>query len=159
MGRLVWATMAIGVLVAAASGSVRADVLLSGPDSNDGTYSTAALSMLATSSDTVNDSGSGLTGISARGLLGGANASSPSSPVYGGITTSTPAGDNGKNAIFRCYLLATNGSGAQSVVSVGEIDPNFGGTAATPVFIAFQATGGGLLGALGSSYPAPRAAI
>jgi hypothetical protein len=153
MRRLVWATMAIGVMVAAASGSVRADVLLSGPDSNDGTYSTTALSLLATSGDTVNDSGSGLTGISVWGLLGGANASSPTSPVYGAITTSTPAGDNGKNAIFRYYLLATNGSGAQSVVSLGEIDPNFGGTAATPAFIAFQATGGGLLGAPGLVVP------
>ena len=87
MRRLVWATMAIGVMVAAASGSVRADVVLSGPDSNDGTYSTAALSALATSGDTVNDSGSGLTGISVWGLLGGANASGPTSPVYGGITS------------------------------------------------------------------------
>jgi PEP-CTERM motif len=34
---------------------------------------------------------------------------------------------------------------AKSVVSLGEIDPRFGGTAAVPAFVAFQSTGGGLL--------------
>jgi hypothetical protein len=134
----------IGVLTAAASGQARADVVLSGPDSNAGSYSTSALASVATSSDTV--SADGLTGISLWGLLGGASASSPTSAVYGDITTSTPAGDNGKNAILRYYLLASGGS-QQSAVSLGEIDPAFGGTAPTPAFVAFQHTGGGLLAA------------
>lgn len=131
-------------LLAAAHGHAQT-VVLSGPDSNDSTYSTNQLGQFATVSDTVNSGG--LTGISLWGLLGGANAASSTSPNYGAITTSTPAGDNGKNAILRYYLLATGPGGQQSVLSLGEIDPNFGGTAALPDFVAYQATGGGLLGA------------
>ncbi len=133
----------IGVLTATAGGQAWADVVLSGPDSNALTYSTAALSAAATSGDTV--SSGGVTGISLWGLLGGANAASSTSPTYGDITTSTPSGDNGKNAILRYYLLATSADGRESVVSLGEIDPNFGGTAATADFIAFRNTGSTLL--------------
>jgi hypothetical protein len=79
-------------------------------------------------------------------LLGGANAASPTSPTYGAITTSTPNGANGKNAILRYYLLGTGAGGQRSVVSLGEIDPNFGGTAAVAPFVAFQ-NGGELLAA------------
>src|ERR1700731_3368918 len=110
-----------GLLTASLTPHTWADVVLSGPDSNDGSYSTAALSAAATGGDTVN--AGGLTGISLWGFLGGANASSPTSPVYGAITTSTPNGQNGKNAILRYYLVATNGTGQQSVLSLGEIDP------------------------------------
>jgi hypothetical protein len=126
---------AFTVGVAVSSGlDARADTLnLIGPTSTAGIYSTSALAADANSSDTV-DSG-GLTGISLWGLLGGAN---------GNITTSTPAGDNGKNAILRYYLVGTGG-GAQSVVSLGEINPNFGGTSTTPAFVAFKNTGGSLL--------------
>jgi hypothetical protein len=134
---------ALGVLAAAAAGQARADVLLSGPDSNDGSYSTSALQIAANTGDTV--SSGGLTGISLWGLLGGANSATPISPIYGDITTNTPSGDNGKNAIFRYYLLATGLGGKQSVISLGEIDPRFGGTAAVPAFVAFQSTGSGLL--------------
>ena len=147
MAHLIRTLAIVGAIAAGLGSEAQADVSLSGPDSNDGTYSSSSLSALATSSDTVTDSGTGLTGFSVWGLLGGAAASGPSSPTYGAITTSTSAGDNGKNAILRYYLLATGAGGAQSVVSLGEIDPSFGGTASTPAFIAFQATGGGLLGA------------
>src|SRR6266404_4907363 len=41
-----------------------------------------------------------VTGYSLWGLLGGANASNPNSPIYGAITTTTPAGDNAKTAIL-----------------------------------------------------------
>jgi hypothetical protein len=133
----------LGVLAAAVAGQARADVLLSGPDSNDGSYSPSALLIAANTGDTV--SSGGLTGISVWGLLGGANNATPTSPTYGDITTSTPSGDNGKNAIFRYYLLATGLGGQQSVISLGEIDPRFGGTAAVPAFVAFQSTGSGLL--------------
>jgi hypothetical protein len=134
-------TMALaGLLLIAQAGAGKADVVLSGPDSNDGSYSTSALSGAATAGDTF--TADGFTGISLWGLLGGANSSSPTSPTYGAITTSTPVGDNGKNAILRYYLLATGGSGATSVISLGEIDPNFGGTAAVPAFVAFQTAGG-----------------
>jgi hypothetical protein len=129
-----------GALATTTAGPARADVLLSGPDSNDGSYSTAALASAATGGDTV--SSGGLTGISLWGLLGGANSSSSTSPTYGDITTSTPSGDNNKNAIFRYYLLATGAGGQQSIISLGEIDPNFGGTAPVPAFVAFQGSGG-----------------
>ena len=124
-----------GVLATAAAGQARADVLLLGPDSNDGSYSTAELSSAATIGDTV--SSGGLTGISLWGLLGGANSASSTSPTYGDITTNTPSGDNNKNAIFRYYLLATGAGWQQSIISLGEIDPNFGGTAPVPAFVAF----------------------
>lgn len=130
-------------------GDAGAQVTLSGPTSQAGTYSTAALAADATASDTV--SYGGFTGITLWGLLGGANASSPTSPNYGAITTSTPAGDNGKNAILRYYVVGTGSGGAQSAVSLGQIDPSFGGTtgptgnAPAAPFVAFQTTGGSLL--------------
>lgn len=136
---------ALGLLAAGTGGQALADVVLSGPDGNDGRYSTSGLAGVATAGDTVNNGT--VTGISLWGLLGGASGASPTSPSYGAITTSTPAGDNGKNAILHYYLLATGTGGQQSVVSLGEVDPSFGGTAAEPAFVAFQATGGGLLSA------------
>jgi hypothetical protein len=132
-----------GLLAAITGGQALADVVLAGPDSNAGDYSTAALAGAATPSDKV--SSGGLTGISLWGLLGGAPATSPTSPIYGDITTTTPAGDNGKNAIFHYFLLATGSGGQQSVVSLGEIDPSFGGTAPIPAFVAYQNTGSTLL--------------
>jgi hypothetical protein len=135
---------AAALAAAIVAGKVEAGVMfLSGPDSNAGTYSSADLAGLATGSDTVTSDG--LTGISLWGLLAGANSSSPTSPIYGGITTSTPAGDNGKNAILRYYLLATGSGGAQSVISLGEIDPNFGGTAPIPALVAFKDSSNNLL--------------
>jgi hypothetical protein len=134
---------AAGMIAAAMGGPAWADVVLSGPDSNDGRSSAATLAADATADDTV--SSGGLTGVSVWGLLGGANASSPSSPVYGGISTSTLAGDNGKNAILRYYLLGTGANGQQSVVSLGEIDPNFGGGSSNQSFIAFGNASGDTL--------------
>ena len=78
-----------------------------------------------------------VTGYSLWGLLGGANASNPNSPIYGAITTTTPAGDNAKNAILRYYVLATGSSGIQSLTSLGEINPNFSGSA-TPDLVTFS---------------------
>jgi hypothetical protein len=140
-----WVIAVIGSVMSLAGGAARADVMLSGPDGNDGSYSTAALAGLANVSDTVGYGG--LTGISLWGLLGGADASSPTAPIYGAITTSTPPGDNGKNAILRYYLVAAGGNGAQSVVSLGEIDPSFGGTAPVSAFVAFAGAGNALLAA------------
>jgi hypothetical protein len=117
-----------------------AEVIVSGPTSNAGSYSTSDLAALVNSGDTVIFGG--FTGISVWGLLGGQDASNPLSPVYGGITTSTPVGDNGKNAILRYYVLGMGG-GASSAVSLGQIDPTFGGTTLAPSlpFVAFQVTG------------------
>jgi hypothetical protein len=143
MKRLAQTASVMSLMAAVATGQARADVMLSGTDANDGSYSTAALAAMATGADTV--SAGGLTGISLWGFLGGANSASPTSPTYGAITTTAPAGDNGKNAILRYYLVGGNGAGQNSVVSLGEIDPSFGGTAAEPAFVAFERTGGGLL--------------
>src|SRR5262249_20287960 len=130
-GILITAVVAAGLTVAGGE-SVRADVLLSGPDANAGSYSTSALAGIANASDTVTYNG--LVGISWWGFLGGGNAATPTSPNYGAITTSTPAGDNAKNSILRYYLLAGSGSGSYSAVSLGKINPSFGGTAAAPAF-------------------------
>jgi len=58
--------------------------------------------------------------------------------LVGGVTASTPAGDNSKNAILRYYVVATGSSGT-SVFSLGEIDPAFGGTGPAP-YIANNGT-------------------
>ena len=116
--------------------AARADpiIMLSGPTSNAGTIdlSTAPpgpYGGLVTAG--------GVTGYSLWGLLGGANASNPNSPIYGAITTTTPPSDNGKNAILRYYVLATGTNGSQSLISLGEIDPNFSGSA-TPDVVTFS---------------------
>ncbi len=142
MKRTICALSVIGLM--AAAGEARADVVLTGPDANAGSYSTSALAGVANGGDTV--SSGGLTGVTLWGLLGGANSATAFTPTYGAITTSTPNGANNKNAILRYYLLGTNAGGQRSVVSLGEIDPNFGGTAAVAPFVAFQ-NGGGLLAA------------
>ena len=141
--RIAGAAALATTILSAVTGPAAADIILSGPSSNAGTYSSTELAELATASDTVMSDG--LTGITLWGLLGGANSSSPLSPIYGGITTSTPVGYNGKNAILRYYLLATGSGGTQSVISLGEIDPSFGGTAPIPAFVAFKDSGSSML--------------
>ncbi len=78
----------------------------------------------------------GLTGIPVWSLLGG-NPSGLSD-----VITSTPTGDNAKNAILRSYLLATTITGVQSIISLGEIDPFFGGTGSVQNFIAISGSDG-----------------
>jgi len=108
-------------------------ITLSGPTSNAGAINLSTADGQYGGLVTVGDT----TGYSLWGLLGGANASSPISPIYGAITTSTPAGYNGKNAILRYYVLATSSNGTQSLVSLGEIDPNFSGSA-NPDLVTFS---------------------
>lgn len=115
---------------AALATTVKADVILSGPTSHAGTYSTALLDEFATSNPTDDVSYNGFAGVSLWGLLGGST----------GITTTTPPGDNSKNAILRYYVIGSGG-GSISVVSAGEINPSFGGTQATPTFIAYASNG------------------
>ncbi len=131
-----------GLLLAALNIHAKADVVLGGPDSLDGSYSPM---QLQTEAGATTVSSGGLTGISLWNFLGGANATTAAPAIYGAITTSTPAGDNGSNAILRYYLVATDVTGQKSVVSLGEVDPRFGGTSSPAPFVAFQATGGSLL--------------
>jgi len=94
-----------------------------------GTYTIQQLSDVGNQVGIV--SADGFTGVSLWGLLGG-NATGTASDVV----TSTPPGDNGKNAILRYFVLATSAGGSPSIVSLGEIDPFCGGTSVTPDFVA-----------------------
>jgi len=87
-------------------------ITLTGPTSNAGTIDLSMADGQYGGPVTVGS----VTGYSLWGLLGT-------------ITTTTPAGDNGKNAILRYYVLATGANGDQSLISLGEIDPNFSGSA------------------------------
>jgi hypothetical protein len=130
------AVLSAGITMLLGAGAHADSVTLVGPTSAAGTYSSSALAADAAANPTTIVNFGGLTGISLWGLLGGAN---------GDITTTTPAGDNGKNAILRDYVIATGSDGTQSVVSLGEINPAFGGTAAAQAFIVYQTSGGSLL--------------
>jgi hypothetical protein len=116
--------LALGTASVALSGQsalAQADVTLSGPDTNAGTLNLSP-------GDTY----------SLWGLLGGSTTSTTTTNpdgsttmTYGDISVTTPAGDNSKNSILHDYLLATNSSGQRSLVSLGEIDPNFVGSTAS----------------------------
>ena len=99
-----------------------------------GTYSLAQLGAVGSVVGTVTENGN--TGIPLWSLLGG-NSSGNSD-----VITSTPSADNSKNAILRSYILATSVTGTQSLLSLGEIDPFFGGTGQVPDFISFSAADG-----------------
>jgi hypothetical protein len=135
---IIAAAVAVGALVSAAQAG---SITLTGPTTKSGTYSPSDLATIGSANPSLVVTNGGLTGISLWGLLGGATASSPTSPVYGSITTSTPPGHNGKNSILRYYVVGLGTDGSQSVVSGGQIDPSFGATG-TPVFVAYQNSGG-----------------
>jgi len=127
------------------SGNAKADsITLSGPTSQSGTYSSQQLQSQATPSDTITFGE--LTGISLWGLLGraspGAVIPNPDGPgtirTYGAITTFNPAGSNANpNYDLRYFVVGTGSSGATSVVSLGQIDPNFVGTGQPTPFVAY----------------------
>jgi hypothetical protein len=139
MKQAFWLVASSALLATAFGFQAKADLVLGGPDSTDGSYSTARLAATANPGDT--KSAAGFTGISVWGLLGGATPASGSPGVYGAITTA-PGGSNPKNTILRYYLVATGGSGQQSVVSLGEIDPTFGNGPSVNAFVAYRNTGG-----------------
>jgi hypothetical protein len=149
MTRLIRRSFTLAALLAATGGPSWADVILSGSDTLDGSYSPAALAAETTASDAVTVGGN--TGISLWGAIGGSttgvsvtNGNGSNTTTYGGIVTSSPAGTNSKNAILHYYALATNGAGRASIVSLGEIDPFFGGTGATPIYLQYGTTVGGV---------------
>lgn len=137
-----------GMLLALHSVSGAGTLILTGPTGNAGTYSSQDLSSLATPGNTVTSGG--LTGISLWGLLGGAaggsvttNPDGSTTKAYGAITTVNPAGANSNsNYDLRYYVVGTGNNGATSVVSLGQIDPNFAGPGQPKPFIAFQDAGG-----------------
>jgi hypothetical protein len=127
------ATVAIGMVYASSTASADVVITLTGPTSNVGTIDLSTADGQYGGLVTVGS----VSGYSLWGLLGGAPASNPNSPTYGAITTSTPLGYNGKNSILRYYVLATSASGSQSLVSLGEIDPTFTGSA-NPDLVTFS---------------------
>ena len=133
--------LVFGMMCVPSAANANAIVTLSGPTSNAGTIdlSTAPPAQYG-GLVTVGS----VTGYSLWGLLGGANASNPNSPIYGAITTTTPAGDNAKNAILRYYVLATGNTGSQSLISLGEIDPNLSGSA-TPDLVTVSGNAAALV--------------
>src|SRR5262245_40646081 len=127
------------------SASAEADSLtLTGPTSNQGTYSSAQLQAMAVPGNTVTVGD--LTGISLWGLIGGAAQTAvmpnPTGPGtirnYGAITTFNPAGANSNpNYDLRYFVVGTSSSGATSVVTLGQINPNFVGTGQPTPFVAY----------------------
>lgn len=147
MSALRVAAWAAGIALVSCGGAGADSVTLSGPDGNDGTYSVQSLQSMANAGDTVTSGG--LTGISLWGLLGGADTTTSSTNAagttknYGQITTFNPTGANSNsNYDLRYYVVGTGSNGATSVVSVGQIDPNFVGSSQPTPFIAFKDSGG-----------------
>jgi PEP-CTERM motif len=119
-------------LALAASGTAAADPLtLSGLLTNAGTSDTIAqLEAFSPTQETltINGSTDSYVGVSLWTLFGGNGGASNVETVGGG-----------NNPILRDYVLAT-GAGGQSIVSIGEIDPFFGGTG-QPYLVAYQKNG------------------
>jgi hypothetical protein len=100
--------------------SGRAIITLTGPTSNAGTIDLSSADGQFGGLITAG----GVMGYSLWGMLGT-------------VTTTTPAADNGKNAILRYYVLATGANGSQSLISLGEINPTFSGSA-NPDLVTFS---------------------
>ena len=75
--------------------------------------------------------GDTFTGLNLWSLLGGNST---------GTTSNITTVGGGNNPILRNYILATGGGGKTSLLSVGEIDPFFGGTG-LPYLVAYQLNG------------------
>lgn len=149
MNRVFLRSCAAAGLIALGAVPSRADVILSGSDTLAGDYSAAALAAEANAGDSVTSGGN--IGISLWGALGGSTTGvsvtqgdGSNTTTYGSVVTNTPAGYNAKNAILHYYVVASTASGLQSVVSLGEIDPFFGGTGATPVYLQYGTVGTGV---------------
>jgi hypothetical protein len=125
---------AAGALALATGGAVAGTLTLSGAVSDAGNFTISDLQALGVADGTTTVGT--FTGVSLWSLLGG-NAGGTSSDVIPGA---------GKNAILRDYVMATGADGRQSLISLGEIDPAFGGTGAanTQPIIAFSNNGSAL---------------
>ncbi|HMK78243.1 MAG TPA: hypothetical protein VK438_01270 [Xanthobacteraceae bacterium] len=142
--------LATVIVPLAASEAAAGSVVLTGPDNLDGAYTPSQIAAEATGANTVNFGG--LTGITLWSFLGGSDTttsttnSSGTTKNYGQIVTFNPTGANSNpNFDLRYYVVGSGGNGAQTAVSLGQIDPGFVGTASPVPFVAFQTTGGSLL--------------
>ncbi len=111
------------------SGSLTASNL-NGANVGAGTYTTRQLSGIGGAVGTI--SAGVYVGVPLWSLLGGNSAG----------TTSDVVTDSGKNSILRSFLVATNSVGSQFVISLGEVDPFFGGASTTAPFVAFAGGNG-----------------
>ncbi len=116
---LTW-LVGISTLLAMSDGAAAGDLTLAGDVTNPGNYSIDYLKSLQPT--TVD----GYIGVSLWTLLG------DGSDVIVGT---------GKNAILRNYVVATGSNGSQSLVSLGEINPNFGGNTSQPDLVAYERNG------------------
>ena len=116
---LTW-LVGISTLLAMSDGAAAGDLTLAGEVTNPGNYTIAELQSLP--STTVG----AYTGVSLWTFLG------DGSDVIVG---------SGKNAILRNYVIATGSNGSQSLVSLGEINPNFGGNTSQPDLVAYERNG------------------
>jgi hypothetical protein len=118
---------AVGVCFVSGGAALADPLLLSGPVSDAGDFSLAQLESMAASTVTVG--ANSYTGVSLWSLLGGTSAG-----------TSDVIVSSDKNAILRDYIVATGSNGAKSLISLGELDPFFGGTG-QPILVAYQENG------------------
>lgn len=93
-----------------------------------GSYTIAQLQGLPSTTQTVG--GDTYVGVSLWTLLGGTS---------GGASNIAPTG-GGNNPILRSFVTATGADGKQSIISAGEINPQFGGTG-SPYIVAYQQNG------------------
>jgi hypothetical protein len=114
------------IIVAQGASALEINGLVTG--SSAGSFSIAQLQALQATTEVLG--GDTFTGVSLWTLLGG-NAT--------GTTSNITTVGGGNNPILRNYVLASGGSG-RSLLSVGEIDPFFGGTG-LPYLIAYQKNG------------------
>jgi len=122
-----WIAVALALLIPPGAGS--APLTLTGQISTAGTsFTIGQLQALGNTSETVN--GNQFVGVSLWSLLGGTSSGASNVVTSGG----------GNNPILRNYIVATGSDGASSLLSVGEIDPLFGGTG-QPDLVAYQENG------------------
>jgi hypothetical protein len=118
--------MTCAMMMTAGSGArAGTTVDLSGSDSNAGALN---LSPGSYSLWSLLGGGGSTSGTMVAGPPGGTTTD------FGGISTFTPTGDNAKNAILHDYLVVSNGT-QNSVVSLGEIDPNFVGAGSSANYV------------------------
>lgn len=113
------------------SGGVSTQFTVSGQVSSDAIFTLARLT--AVRATTVNAPASGAS----------AAASFTGVPLWTilqtvGVTTNAAI----RNNLLRDYVIATGSDGYQSTISIGEINPDFGGNTANPILVAYAMNGG-----------------
>jgi hypothetical protein len=112
----------------AVAGTTANALTISGQITNPGAYTVGQLQGLGNVSETIG--GNSYVGVSLWSLLGGTGSGTSNVITAGG----------GNNPILRNYVLATDTNGSISAVSLGELDPLFGGTG-LPYLVAYQRNG------------------